>query len=83
MDRIQTKIAAGEDVGRRATDHAMNYGEARDVALDAHKQCFPDSDPACSEKCLKAQIDRYHRQKSVGVRDGALVHTKRVGARPT
>jgi hypothetical protein len=32
---------------------------------------------------LKAQIDRYHRQKSVGVRDGALVHTKRVGARPT
>lgn len=80
IDLIESEIAAGNDVGRRTPDHSMNYGEARDAGVAAHEQCFPDSDPACSKKCLDAQINAYHRQKSVGVRDGTLVHTKRVGA---
>lgn len=66
------------NVGSGDPDYAMNYEEARDAAVDAHEQCFPKSD--CSAKCLEAQLNAYHRQKSVGVRDGTRVRTKPVGA---
>ncbi|MDP9896738.1 hypothetical protein J2W32_005848 [Variovorax boronicumulans] len=80
IDIVEQNIAAGEDVGRRTADHACNYDEVRDQGIDAHHQCFPNDDPACSDKCLAAQINAYHRQQSVGIRDGTLVHTKPVGA---
>jgi hypothetical protein len=78
ISSLEKKIAKGKDVGSRDADYAMNYEEARDTAVDAHQECFPKS--GCSEKCLEAQLNAYHRQKDVGVRDGSLVRTKRVGA---
>ncbi|MBT2324386.1 DUF4150 domain-containing protein [Variovorax paradoxus] len=78
INTIEKKIAKGKDVGRRDAEYAMNYEEARDSAVDAHEECFPKSE--CGAKCLEAQLNAYHRQQSVGVRDGTLVRTKRVGA---
>lgn len=77
---VEGDIAKGMDVGRRTPDRAMNFAEARAGGVEAHKKTFPDSDPACSEECLNAQINAYHRQANVGVRDGSLMHTKLTGA---
>lgn len=70
---IDDAITLGDD-----PEYAMNYEEARDQAVDAHEQCFMGAN--CSADCLKAQLNAYHRQKSVGVRDGTRLRTKRVGA---
>jgi hypothetical protein len=78
INDVNAAQAAGKSTKGRSADAAMNYGEARDKGVDAHEQIFPDS--ACSPGCLEAQINAYHRQKSVGVKDGTLVHTKAVGA---
>jgi hypothetical protein len=80
IDSVERKIAKGKDVGAKSPEYAMNYGEARDEAVDAHEQCFPGS--KCSSECIEAQLNAYHRQKAVGARDGTLVRTKRVGASP-
>jgi|GEM_PF-5285680 len=34
-------------------------------------------DSGCSRECMKPQINAYHRQKSVGVRDNSRVCTKK------
>lgn len=80
IDIIEQLTAAGEDVGKRTPDSAMNFDEARTGGVEAHKQTFPDCNPPCSEDCLNAQINAYHRQQSVGVRDGSLLHTTKTGA---
>jgi hypothetical protein len=81
IDIVEQAIVGGwQDVGNRKPDYAMSYDEARMGGIEAHKQSFPDCDPPCSEKCLEAQINAYHRQKSVGVRDSDLLHTKPTGA---
>jgi hypothetical protein len=72
--------ASGGSTNGRTPEHAMKFSEARQNGIDAHQQVFSDCDPSCSEKCLSAQINAYHRQKSVGVRDGTPVRTKPVGA---
>ncbi|SHM38790.1 PAAR-like domain-containing protein [Rhizobacter sp. OV335] len=78
INTVNATAAAGGDTKGRSADHAMKYGEARDNGVNAHEQIFSDSD--CSPGCLEAQINAYHRQKSVGLRDGSLIHTKAVGA---
>jgi len=77
---VEKRMAAGQDVGKYDPDHAMDYSKARKTAVDAHHQVFPDCDPPCTTECLEAQLNAYHRQQSVGVRDGTVVHTKKVGA---
>lgn len=81
IDIVEQMNAGGMDVGGRTADKAMNFDEARSGGIEAHKQTFPDCDPPCSDKCMEAQINAYHRQKSVGVRDGTLLHTTPTGAR--
>lgn len=78
INDIKDAIANGDSTDGRTPDTAMNYGEARDKGLDAHKQTFGSSN--CSEDCLAAQINAYHRQRKVGLRDGTLIHTKPVGS---
>jgi len=80
IDTIEQMQAAGLDVGNRDSDHAMNFADVRESGVDAHQQTFPDSHPPCSKDCLEAQINAYHRQQSVGVRDGTLLHTKPTGS---
>jgi hypothetical protein len=80
INKVNAAAAAGKDTKGRSASEAMNYGEARDKGVDAHEQVFADSD--CSPGCMEAQINAYHRQKSVGLRDGTLIHTKPVGAAP-
>jgi hypothetical protein len=80
IDTVEGDMEAGEDVGNRTPDHAMSFDDARSTGIDAHQQTFPDNDPPCTEECMAAQINAYHRQNTVGVRDGTLVRTKRVGA---
>lgn len=79
IQTVAEKQAAGEDTGGRTPSHAMTYEEARNSGVYAHSQCFPDSDPACSQKCLEAQLNAYHQQKEVGVEDNHLLHTKPFG----
>jgi hypothetical protein len=53
-------------------DNAWNYGAAKKGAIKAHQKAFPDAGPdgkACSEKCLEKQLDNYHQQEKVGVKD--------------
>lgn len=78
INAVSSALAAGKDTKGRTADTAMNFSNARDKAVDAHEQVFPESD--CSPGCLEAQINAYHRQGSVGIRDGTLIHTKPVGA---
>jgi hypothetical protein len=80
IDVVETLEANGDDTKGRTPDHAMKYGEARDGGVAAHQEVFPDCKPPCSKECLDAQIDAYHRQKKVGMRDGTAVRTKRVGS---
>ncbi|MFL6601953.1 MAG: PAAR-like domain-containing protein [Steroidobacteraceae bacterium] len=82
IDIVEQNIAAGNDVGGRTPEYAMDYDDARQTAVDTHKDVFKDCKPPCSEACLKAQIDAYHQQSSVGVKDDTLLRTKRVGASP-
>ena len=77
IDIVEQAKAGGQDVGSRTPDHAMDFDDARTSGVDAHMQVFK---PPCSEDCLKAQINAYHRQSSVGVRDNSLIHTKPTGA---
>jgi hypothetical protein len=49
-----------------------NYGAAKKGAVEAHQKTFPKSGPddkPCSKECLEQQLDNYHKQKSVGVKD--------------
>ena len=78
INKVNATAAAGKATKGRSASEAMNYGEARDKGVDAHEQVFGDS--GCSPGCLEAQINAYHRQSTVGVRDGTLIHTKPVGA---
>lgn len=45
---------------------AMNYQQARDASVKAHKIVFKNAD--CNEDCLKKQIDNYHKGEC-GVKD--------------
>jgi hypothetical protein len=80
IETIEQAKEAGLDVGNRDPEHAMNYDEARTSGIEAHNETFDNCDPRCSEKCLEAQINAYHRQKSVAVRDESLLLTKPTGA---
>jgi hypothetical protein len=80
IDKVETALANGQNVGGRTSDKAMKYKEARAGGVKAHKETFPDNDPACSEKCMQSQIDAYHTQESVGVKDEALVDTTKFGS---
>jgi len=81
IDWVSDRISDDISVGSRSPDRAMNFAEARAAGITAHSQTFPDSDPKCSEKCLEAQINAYHKQKGVGVRDNHLLYTTPTGAR--
>ncbi|OEC38041.1 hypothetical protein A7D27_23435 [Pseudomonas sp. 1D4] len=51
-------------------DDAWNYGAAKKTGIFAHQKTFPTSGKdgkPCSEACLAAQLDNYHKQ--VGVTD--------------
>ena len=53
-------------------DNSWTFGKAKEAGIKAHKATFPDAGPegnACSEECLAAQLDNYHKQESVGVKD--------------
>ena len=49
-------------------DNAWNYGAAKKSGIFAHRKTFPasgkDGKP-CSEECLEAQLDNYHKQVGV------------------
>jgi hypothetical protein len=59
----------------------MSYERARNAGIKAHEEVFPDCDPKCSEKCLQAQVDAYHKQDEVGVADDDLLHTTKFGSK--
>lgn len=49
-----------------------NFGTAKQAAVKAHQTAFPDAGPdgkPCSEACLEQQLNNYHKQDSVGVKD--------------
>jgi hypothetical protein len=80
VDVVAVLNSEGTATPGRTPDYAMKYGEARDTGSDAHQQVFSDCQPPCSKKCLDAQIDAYHTQASVGMKDDTPMRTKRVGA---
>jgi hypothetical protein len=80
IEVVEALNAEGTATPGRTPDEAMKYGEARDNGVDAHQQVFSDCKPPCSKKCLDAQINAYHRQKPISMRDGTPVTTKKVGA---
>ncbi len=49
-------------------NNAWNFGSAKQSGIKAHQTTFPDSGPdgkPCSEACLAAQLDNYHKQCGV------------------
>ena len=49
-------------------DNAWNYGAAKKSGIFAHQKTFPASGKngkPCSEECLEAQLDNYHKQVGV------------------
>ncbi len=53
---------------------AWTYGEARQAGVDAHAATFPS--PKCSEDCIAAQLDAYHKDQ-VGVEDSTPLRTEK------
>jgi len=60
---------AGKD-GKKA----MNYGQARKSGIKAHQKAFPKPQPACNHKCLKKQLDNYHKGVA-GATDSTPINT--------
>jgi hypothetical protein len=56
----------------RRTDRAWRYKDARKAGIKAHGKLFKDSE--CDPKCLKHQVDRYHKNV-VGARDNSRLRT--------
>ena len=56
----------------RTREQAMDYGETRFAAVQAHKQVFPEG--GCSDGCMAAQLDRYHKS-DLYMNDDDLVNT--------
>jgi hypothetical protein len=64
---VKAATKAGTDAGT-----AWTYKDAKKAGVRAHKKIFPNS--KCSEECLEAQLDAYH--KGVGANDGSLIRTE-------
>lgn len=58
----------------------QSYSSARDTGANAMKKTFPESN--CNEKCIKAQIDAYHKQHNE-INDDTQINTIRTGRRST
>jgi hypothetical protein len=54
----------------------LSYDNARDAAIESHTKTFPFS--LCSKKCLRAQMDNYHKKKA-GCNDSAQLKYKELG----
>lgn len=61
-------VAAAPDARK---EYAWNYKQAKAAGVGAHKQIYPDS--GCSDECLNAQIDAYH--KPLGVTERSTLRT--------
>lgn len=56
---------------KKRSENAWNYKQAKNAGLNAHKKIFPSS--GCSQKCLEAQLDVYH--KKIGVNNRTTLRT--------
>jgi len=65
-------LANGDQIDHKVT----SYGEARDSGVKAFQKTFPQS--KCSEKCLSAQLDGYHRK--CGLQDNTPVKAVETGS---
>jgi Domain of unknown function (DUF4150) len=63
-------------LANRTRDRAMTYGETRYAATQAHQHVFATG--GCSEKCIGAQLDRYHKG-DLKMNDSDLVNTSSRG----
>lgn len=81
IDWVNDCIEDGDDTMGHTPDTAMTYEEARSSGVAAHKETFNDCDPECSEKCLQAQIDAYHKHEDVGVNDDDKMETTKYGSK--
>lgn len=55
---------------KKSGDHTWTYSNARDTGAAAHKAV----NPQCDEKCAKAQLDAYHKDRC-GVKDDTPLRT--------
>lgn len=62
------------DAISKASDSKMawTYKDARQAGVEAHSYTFPGCKPAC----IEAQLDAYHKQDSVGIKDEDPVRTE-------
>lgn len=54
-DALETKIEKGADANGQ-----LGYGQSRDMSINATRKVAPN----CSKACLKAQLDKYHKEKA-------------------
>jgi hypothetical protein len=59
-------------------DCLSSYGEARDQSAEAVSKTFPES--GCSEACIKAQLDAYHKSEC-GMNDDTEIRGIKCGTR--
>ena len=69
MGKIE--LSQGDPIYAKAT----TYGQARDSGIKAFQKVFPQSQ--CSDKCLQAQLDSYHRR--CGLQDNTPVKAVETG----
>jgi hypothetical protein len=72
LHAVQGKLEQAAIEQASDTGFAWKYRQARNAGVRAHQQTFRQSD--CSNECLKAQLDAYH--KSVGVGRDTPVRTE-------
>ena len=65
------ELSQGDPIYAKAT----TYGQARDSGIKAFQKVFPQSQ--CSDKCLQAQLDSYHRR--CGLQDNTPVKAVETG----
>jgi len=67
--------ALEEYVEGKNTNEKIDYDDARDAAVNSHREAFPLS--SCSKKCLAAQLDNY-RDKVCGGKNNPELNFKRI-----
>ncbi len=68
-------VALEKYVEGKNTNEKIDYDDARDAAVNSHREAFPLS--SCSKKCLAAQLDNY-RDKVCGGKNNPELNFKRI-----
>ena len=65
------RVAQNSPTSGGSKEKPLTYAEARENSVATHAAVFSNSE--CNQDCIRKQLDNYHKQESVGVKDDDLL----------